>query len=250
MTTKLEGKIAVITGGNSGMGLATARRFVEEGAKVIITGRRQVELDAAVKSIGKNIEGVQGDVSNLADLDRLHDHIKTKYGKVDIVFANAGLGSFKPFDQITEEDFDLQVNVNFKGVFFTIQKLLPLVPEGGSILLNSSIAGTKGIENFSAYSATKAAVRSLARTLTSDFKAKKIRVNAISPGPIDTPIFGKAGVADDQIDGIKQGFASQVPVGRMGLGTDIANAALFLASNDSSFVSGIELTVDGGLAQV
>ncbi|MGN8106642.1 glucose 1-dehydrogenase [Paraburkholderia sp. 22098] len=248
--TKLSGKIAVITGGNSGMGLATAQLFAKEGANVIITGRRQKELDEAVESIGANAEGVLGDVSRLSDLDKLHDHVKAKYGRVDVIFANAGLGSLAPIDQVTEAQFDETFNVNVKGTYFTVQKLLPLVPDGGSIILNASIASSKGMEAFSVYSATKAAVRSLARTLTTDLKARKIRVNAISPGPIDTPIFGKTGLTEQEIEGFKSGIASQVPLGRIGLPEEIAKPALFLASDDSSYISGIELTVDGGMAQV
>ncbi|MGY6253902.1 glucose 1-dehydrogenase [Paraburkholderia caledonica] len=248
--TKLSGKIAVITGGNSGMGLATAQLFAKEGAKVIITGRRQKELDEAVESIGANAEGVLGDVSRLSDLDKLNDHVKAKYGRVDVIFANAGLGSLAPIDQVTEAQFDETFNVNVKGTYFTVQKLLPLVPDGGSIILNTSIASSKGMEAFSVYSATKAAVRSLARTLTTDLKARKIRVNAISPGPIDTPIFGKTGLTEQEIEGFKSGITSQVPLGRIGLPEEIAKPALFLASDDSSYISGIELTVDGGMAQV
>jgi NAD(P)-dependent dehydrogenase (short-subunit alcohol dehydrogenase family) len=248
--TKLSGKIAVITGGNSGMGLATAQLFAREGAKVIITGRRQKELDEAVESIGVDAEGVLGDVSRLSDLDKLHDHVKAKYGRVDVIFANAGLGSLAPIDQVTEAQFDETFNVNVKGTYFTVQKLLPLVPDGGSIILNASIASSKGMEAFSVYSATKAAVRSLARTLTTDLKARKIRVNAISPGPIDTPIFGKTGLTEQEIEGFKSGITSQVPLGRIGLPEEIAKPALFLASDDSSYISGIELTVDGGMAQV
>lgn len=248
--TKLSGKIAVITGGNSGMGLATAQLFAKEGAKVIITGRRQKELDEAVESIGADAEGVLGDVSRLSDLDKLHDHVKAKYGRVDVIFANAGLGSLAPIDQVTEAQFDETFNVNVKGTYFTVQKLLPLVPDGGSIILNASIASSTGMEAFSVYSATKAAVRSLARTLTTDLKARKIRVNAISPGPIDTPIFGKTGLTEQEIEGFKSGITSQVPLGRIGLPEEIARPALFLASDDSSYISGIELTVDGGMAQV
>ncbi|MFM0378733.1 glucose 1-dehydrogenase [Paraburkholderia strydomiana] len=248
--TKLSGKIAVITGGNSGMGLATAQLFAKEGAKVIITGRRQKELDEAVESIGADAEGVVGDVSRLSDLDKLHDHVKAKYGRVDVIFANAGLGSLAPIDQVTEAQFDETFNVNVKGTYFTVQKLLPLVPDGGSIILNASIASSKGMEAFSVYWATKAAVRSLARTLTTDLKARKIRVNAISPGPIDTPIFGKTGLTEQEIEGFKSGITSQVPLGRIGLPEEIAKPALFLASDDSSYISGIELTVDGGMAQV
>ncbi|HEU0120924.1 MAG TPA: glucose 1-dehydrogenase [Bryobacteraceae bacterium] len=247
---KLTGKVAVVTGGNSGMGLATARLFVEEGAQVIITGRRQQDTEEAVRAIGGSVEGIVGDVSNLADLDRLHDHIAAKYGRVDIVFANAGVGSFVPLGQVTEQEFDHVFGVNVKGTFFTVQKLLPLLSDGGSLILNSSIAGAKGFEAFSVYSATKAAVRSLARTWTTDLKARRIRVNVISPGPIDTPIFGKGGLTSEQVDGFKSSLAQQVPLGRLGAPEEIAKPALFLASDDSSFITGVELTVDGGLAQV
>ena len=194
---KLSGKVAVITGGNSGMGLATARLFVEEGAKVVITGRRQKDTDEAVKSIGKNAEGVVGDIANLADLDKLHDYVAKKYGRVDILFANAGVASVTPFGQVTEEQFDQVFDVNAKGTFFTVQKLLPLIPDGGSIILNSSIAGSTGVEAFSVYSATKAAIRSFARTWTTDLKARRIRVNVIAPGPIETPIFEKVGLNEE-----------------------------------------------------
>lgn len=247
---KLTAKVAVVTGGNSGMGLATARLFAEEGAQVIITGRRKQDTEEAVRTIGGSAEGVVGDVANLADLDKLHDHIAAKYGRVDIVFANAGVGAFTPLDQVTEQEFDYIFGVNVKGLFFTVRKLLPLIPDGGSIILNSSIAGYKGFEAFSVYSATKAAVRSLARTWTSDLKARRIRVNVISPGPIDTPIFGKGGLTPEQVAGFKSSTAQQVPLGRLGTPEEIAKPALFLASEDSSFITGVELTVDGGLAQV
>jgi NAD(P)-dependent dehydrogenase (short-subunit alcohol dehydrogenase family) len=250
MATKLNGKVAVITGGNSGMGLATAKLFAEEGAKVIITGRRQKDLDDAVKSIGKNIEGVQGDIANLADLDRLHDHLKKKYGRVDVIFANAGVGSVAPFGHVSEQQFDQTFDINVKGTFFTVQKLLDLIPDGGSIILNASVASSKGMEAFSVYSATKAAIRSFARTWTTDLKARKIRVNVLSPGPIDTPIFGKTGLSTEQAEGFKTSLPQLVPLGRMGHVDEIARPALFLASDDSSYVTGIELTVDGGLAQV
>jgi NAD(P)-dependent dehydrogenase (short-subunit alcohol dehydrogenase family) len=204
---KLSGKVAVITGGNSGMGLATASLFVEEGAQVVITGRRQKDTEEAAKSIGKNVEAVAGDVANLADLDKLHDRIAKKYGRVDIVFANAGVGGLIPFGQVTEEQFDQVFDVNVKGTFFTVQKLLDLIPDGGSIILNGSIAGSKGLEAFSVYSATKAALRSFARTWTTDLKARKIRVNVLAPGPIDTPIFAKAGLSDEQVEGYKSQMA-------------------------------------------
>jgi NAD(P)-dependent dehydrogenase (short-subunit alcohol dehydrogenase family) len=247
---KLDGKVALVTGANSGMGLATAQLFAAEGAKVIITGRRKQETDEAAESSGPNVEGFVGDIASLADLDRLHDHIAGKYGKVDIIFANAGIGDFVPFGQVTEEQFDKVFDVNVKGTFFTVQKLLPLVPDGGSVILNGSIAGSRGIEAFSVYSATKAALRSFARTWTADLKARKIRVNVLAPGPINTPIFGKAGLTAEQVDGFKTQMATQVPLGRIGHVDEIAKPALFLASDDSSFITGIELTVDGGMAQV
>lgn len=248
--SKLAGKVALITGGNSGMGLATAQLFAREGAKVIITRRRQKETEEAAQSAGDNVEGFVGDIANLADLDRLHDHLAKIYGKVDIIFANAGIGDFVPFGQVTEEQFDRVFAVNVKGTFFTVQKLLPLIPDGGSVILNGSNASIKGMEAFSTYSATKAALRSFARTWTTDLKARKIRVNVLSPGPIDTPIFGKAGLTDEQIEGFKSQIALQVPLGRIGHVDEIALPALFLASDDSSFVTGTELFVDGGMAQV
>jgi NAD(P)-dependent dehydrogenase (short-subunit alcohol dehydrogenase family) len=247
---KLEGKIAVVTGGNSGIGFATAKRFVAEGAYVFITGRRQAELDAAVKEIGKNVTAVQGDVSNLADLDRLYATVKQQKGRLDIVFANAGGGVFAPLGAITEEQFDKTFNSNVKGLLFTVQKALPLLVDGSSIILNASIVSIKGMPAFSVYSATKAAVRSFARSWTNDLKDRKIRVNAVSPGPIDTP--GVAGLAQDeeQLKQIKAGLAASVPLGRMGTSDEIAKAVVFLASDDSSFVTGIELFVDGGMAQI
>jgi NAD(P)-dependent dehydrogenase (short-subunit alcohol dehydrogenase family) len=247
---KLEGKVAVVTGGNSGIGLATARRFVAEGAYVFITGRRQAELDAAVKLIGHNVTGIQGDVSNLGDLDRLYSSVKQQKGRLDIVFANAGGGVFAPLGAITEEQFDKTFNSNVKGVLFTVQKALPLMAEGGSIILNASIVSIKGMPAFSVYSATKAAVRSFARSWTNDLKDRKIRVNAVSPGPIDTP--GVRGLAQnpDELQQITAGLVASVPMGRMGSPEEIAKAVVFLASDDSSFVTGIELFVDGGMAQV
>jgi len=250
MTKKLEGKIAVITGGNSGMGLATAKLFAAEGAKVVITGRRQAELDSAIKEIGANAIGVQGDVANLQDLDRLYATVKSKYGHIDVLFANAGLGKVVPFGQVSEKDFDLQFDVNVKGLFFTVQKALPLITDGGSIILNASIAGSKGMQAMSVYSATKAAVRSFARTWTTDLKDRKIRVNAISPGPIATPIFGKMGLTEEQQQQFGANIIERVPMGRIGNPEEIASAVLFLASSDSSYVTGIELTVDGGAAQI
>jgi NAD(P)-dependent dehydrogenase (short-subunit alcohol dehydrogenase family) len=247
---RLEGKIAVITGGNSGIGLATAQRFAAEGAHVFITGRRQGELDAAVRQIGKNVTGVQGDVSNLADLDRLYTVVKEQKGRIDILFANAGLGEFAPLGKISEAHFDKTFNVNVKGVLFTVQKALPLFQDGGSIILNASIVSSKGMEAFSVYSATKAAVRSFARTWTADLKGRKIRVNAISPGPIETPAINGLAQSEEQSEQIRASLVAAVPMGRMGSADEIAKAAVFLASDDSSYITGIELFVDGGLAQV
>ncbi len=248
--SRLTGKIAVITGGNSGMGLSTAKRFIEEGAQVVITGRRQKELDEAARFLERNVTTVQGDVSNLADLDRLYAVVKEKFGRIDVLFANAGLGGFAPLDKVTEEHFDREFNVNVKGLFFTVQKALPLLTDGASVILNASVAGSTGMPAFSVYSATKAAVRSFARSFTTDLKARKIRVNAISPGPIDTPIFNKMDLTAEQAAQFTAQISSQVPLGRMGRPEEIAGAALFLASDDSSYVNGIELTVDGGMIQV
>jgi len=250
MANKLAGKIAVITGGNSGIGLATARRFAAEGAEVVITGRRQAELDAAVKQIDGNVTAVQGDVSKLADLDRLYATVKKQLGRIDILFANAGAGDFAPLGQITEEHFDKAFDVNVKGLLFTVQKALPLMPDGASIILNASIVSIMGMENFSVYSATKAAVRSFARTWTADLKARKIRVNALSPGPIETPAIDKLTGGGAQAQQMLDTMATAVPLGRVGQPDEIAKAAVFLASDDSSFVTGIELFVDGGMAQV
>ena len=250
MGNKLEGKIAVITGGNSGIGLATAKRFVSDGAYVFITGRRQNELDAAVSEIGKNVTGIQGDVSNLADLDRLYTKVKDQKGHIDILFANAGIGEFVPLGEISEEHFDKIFGINVKGVLFTVQKALPLFQDGGSIILNASVNASKGIEASSVYSATKAAVRSFARTWTVDLKARKIRVNAISPGPIDTPIFNGLNQSKEEIEQLKKSLITSVPMGRMGSPDEIAKVVSFLASDESSFVTGIELFVDGGVAQI
>jgi len=247
---RLDGKVAVVTGGNSGIGLETARRFVAEGADVFITGRRKDALDEAVRSIGKCVTGVQGDVSNLADLDRLYATVKQKAGRIDVLFANAGLGQFVPFDHVSESSFDLQFDVNVKGLFFTVQKALPLLVDGGTIILNSSIAGVKGLGPASAYNATKAAVRSFARSWTNELKDRRIRINTLSPGPIETPIFGKLGLTEEQIAGFATDIVGRVPLGRVGTADEIAKAAVFLASDDSSFVTGIDLQVDGGLAQV
>ncbi|HEY0306704.1 MAG TPA: SDR family oxidoreductase [Acidobacteriaceae bacterium] len=250
MPSKFEGKIALVTGGNSGIGLATAKRFVQEGAYVFITGRRQASLDAAVKEIGSNVTAVQGDVANLADLDRLFATIKEQKGHLDILFANAGGGEFAAMGSITEEHFDKTFNTNVKGLLFTVQKALPLMPKGSAVILNASIVSSKGTPAFGVYSATKAAVRSFARTWTNDLKDLGIRVNAVSPGPINTP--GVDGLASDPVqrEQIKAGLAAGVPLGRMGEADEIAKAVSFLASDESSFIAGIELFVDGGMIQV
>jgi NAD(P)-dependent dehydrogenase (short-subunit alcohol dehydrogenase family) len=255
---KLEGKVAVITGGTSGIGLATAQRFASEGAYVFITGRRQSELDAAVKQISKNnnnnnnVTGVQGDVSNLADLDRLYATVKEQKGRIDILFANAGVGELVPLGEITEAYFDKTFGINVKGVLFTVQKALPLFQDsdGGSIILNASIASSKGAEALSVYSATKAAIRSFARTWTVELKHRKIRVNAISPGMIDTPALNGLAQSREQIEQFKTSFVSNVPLGRMGSPDEVAKVVSFLASDDSSYVTGTELFVDGGVAQI
>jgi NAD(P)-dependent dehydrogenase (short-subunit alcohol dehydrogenase family) len=247
---KLEGKIALVTGGNGGIGLATAKRFVSEGAYVFITGRRTEELAAAVKEIGRNVTGVQGDVSKLADLDRLFAQIKREKGKLDIVFANAGVAKYARLGTITEEFYDSIFNTNVKGLLFTVQKALPLLPDGASIILNASIVGSKGLPTNSVYSATKAAVRSFARTWTADLKDRHIRVNAVSPGSTDTPGARDLLASSEVGEQRKKMIATVTPLGRFGTPDEIAKAVVFLACDDSSYVTGIELFVDGGFAQV
>jgi len=241
---KLEGKVAVITAGTSGMALATAKRFVEEGAYVFITGRSQEKLDAAVKSVGRNVTGVQGDASKLADLDRLYETVKKEKGKIDILFASAGTGEFATLAEVTEEHFDNTFDLNVRGTLFTVQKALPLFNDNGSIMLNGSIAGVKGIPAFGVYGATKAAVRSFARTWLNELKDRRIRVNVISPGPIDTPALDPLG------EEAKAGFAQMIPRGEIGKPEEIAGVAAFLASDDSSFVNGVDLYVDGGIVAI
>jgi NAD(P)-dependent dehydrogenase (short-subunit alcohol dehydrogenase family) len=250
MSKKLEGKIALITGGNSGIGLATALRFVAEGAYVFITGRRQAELDEAIRKIGTNATGVQGDAGSLSDLDNLYDRIKREKGRLDIIFANAGGGSFAPLGSITEEQYVSTFDSNVKGLIFTVQKALPLLPDGASIILNASTTTVTGTPAFSVYSASKAAVRSFARTWTSDLKERKIRVNAISPGATETP--GWLGLAKDEDQKLAMfaEVAATVPLGRIAQPDEIAKAVVFLASDDASYISGVELFVDGGAVQV
>jgi NAD(P)-dependent dehydrogenase (short-subunit alcohol dehydrogenase family) len=247
---KLDGKIALVTGGNSGIGLATAKQFVNEGAYVFITGRRDSELARAAREIGKNVTGVQGDVSNLGDLDRLFAQIKREKGKLDIVFANAGVAKYAPLGSITEELYDSIFDVNVKGLLFTVQKALSLLPDGASIILNASIVASKGFSSNSVYSATKAAVRSFARTWTTDLKDRRIRVNAISPGSIDTPGLSDLLASSEVGEQRKNMISNSVPMGRFGTPDEIAKAVVFLASNDASYITGTELFVDGGIAQV
>ena len=246
---KLDGKIALVTGGTSGIGLATARLFVEEGAYVFITGRRQAELDAAVQHLGENSRGVQGDVAVTADLDRLFETIRQEKGRLDVVFANAAVGQFTPVGQIDEAQFDRQFGINVKGLLFTVQKALPLMPDGAAIVLNGSVAGSTGMAGGSVYGATKAAVRSFARSWSVELKERKIRVNVVSPGPVDTP--GMRGVTGyDGGDEIRAALSAGILLGRIGQPEEIAKAVVFLASDDSSYVTNIELFVDGGMAHV
>lgn len=243
---KLDGKVCLVTGGTSGIGLATAKRFVAEGAYVFITGRRGPELESAVKEIGANVSGVQGDVSSLKDLDHLFEIIKAEKSSLDVVFANAGWGEFIPLEEITEEHFDKTFAINVKGVAFTVQKSLPLLKDGGAIVINSSIAGTLGQPAFSIYAASKAAVRSFARTWSVDLKTRKIRVNVVSPGIVPTPAYDYLGLTPE----VLQGELATIPLGRFGVPDEIASAVLFLSSADSSYITGTELFVDGGLAQI
>jgi NAD(P)-dependent dehydrogenase (short-subunit alcohol dehydrogenase family) len=248
--SRLEGKVAVITGGSSGIGFATAERFVEEGAFVFITGRRQAELDKAVEAIGRNIVAVQGDVTDQGDLDRLYVKVKETKGVIDVLFANSGFIELQTIDQISQEHFDKTFGINTKGLLFTVQKALPLMGQGGSIILASSIANVKAIASYAAYSASKAAVRSFARTWTLELKDRGIRVNTLSPGPVDTPIIDSQFETKEESDKLRETFAQAIPLGRMGRPEELAAAALFLASDDSSFVAGIDLPVDGGMAQI
>jgi NAD(P)-dependent dehydrogenase (short-subunit alcohol dehydrogenase family) len=247
---RLEGRIALVTGGTSGIGLATAEAFVREGAFVFITGRRESALAAAVKEIGGQVTGVRGDVSKLGDLDRLFEQIGREKGRLDIVFANAGVAKYSPLGEITEDFYDSIFAVNVKGLLFTVQKALPLMPDGAVIILNASIVASKGFSANSVYSATKAAIRSFARTWTTDLKDRHIRVNAVSPGATDTPglreLFGSSDIGQQRLKMI----SSTVPLGRLGEPREVARAVVFLASDDSSYISGVELFVDGGLAQI
>lgn len=250
MSNKFKGKIAVVTGGSTGIGLATAKRFVQEGIDhVFITGRRKNALDAAIAAIGKNVTAVQGDVANLPDLDRLYDTVRKHNRKIDVIVANAGLAKLATFGTVDEKFFDLQFDANVKGLFFSVQKALPFLKDGGSIILTGSIADIKGFSAMSVYSATKAAVRSFARTWTNDLRDRHIRVNVLSPGHIDTPIMESLQQGEALMQ-MKKQMENNVPLGRLGDPDEIAKAVSFLASDEASYVSGAELYVDGGVAQI
>ena len=251
VTKRFTDKIALVTGGSSGIGLATAKRFVAEGAYVFVTGRRQAELDAAAKEIGSNVTAVRSDIANLADLDALFDTIKQQKGRLDILFANAGGGEFVPLGHVTEAHFDKYFGINVKGTLFTVQKALPLMPAGGAIVINGSMVSIKGIPAFGVYAATKAALRSFARSWSVDLKGRHIRVNVVSPGTVVTPGYkSELGLTDEQIAQMKTQAAATTPLGRVGTPDEIAKAVVFLASDDSSYITGIELFVDGGAAQI
>jgi NAD(P)-dependent dehydrogenase (short-subunit alcohol dehydrogenase family) len=247
---RLEGKVAVVTGGNSGIGLASAKRLHEEGARVVITGRDRKTLDAAVSAIGAGTVAVQSDVSKLEDIDRLFSLVESKLGKIDVLFANAGIARFAPYSASQTEVFDELFATNVKGVYFTLQKALSHLNDGASVILNTSVVSSKGTENAGIYAATKAAVRSFARTAASELRGRSIRVNAVAPGPIATPIFGRTGMTEEQIEGFKDGIKGRVPLGRIGRPEEIAGAVAFLASDDASYITGVELNVDGGMANL
>ncbi|MBN8710023.1 MAG: oxidoreductase [Verrucomicrobia bacterium 61-8] len=248
--SKLDGKIAVVTGGSSGIGLAIAQKFVEEGAYVFITGRRQAELDKAVAAIGKNVTAVQSDVAKLEDLDRLYEQVKAEKGALDIIVANAGIAEFAPLGEVTVEHYNKIFDINVRGVLFTTQKALPLLRDGGSIVVVASVVQYLGFPGASVYSATKAAVRSFVRTWAAELKGRGIRVNSLSPGPIDTPILDGQYKSKEEADAMKAGLTQMVPLGRLGRSEEIAAAALFLASSDSSYSTGIDLLSDGGMADI
>lgn len=250
MNKKLEGKVALITGGNSGIGLATAKLFKEQGAKVIITARTAETFKNAKAEYGKHFDVIQTDISKLEEIDRLMTHIKTNYGGLDVLFANAGIAWFAPTTESNAEFFDAQFNTNVRGLYFTVAKALPILRNGSSVVLNASVVASKGMASASVYAATKAAVRSLARSWTAEIPVDQVRFNVVSPGPIETPIFGRTGMTEEQINGFKAGVSESVPAKRMGRPEEVANAVLFLASNDSSYFAGANLAADGGMGQV
>ena len=243
-------KVAVITGGNSGIGLATAQVFASEGARVVITGRDDQKLRDAVKQLGDSATGLRADVTNPSDLDRLYDEVRECFGRADVLFANAGIAPFAPVESVTEEHFDTLFNVNVRGLFFTVQKALPLLSEGASIILNASVVAQKGIPNTTVYSATKAAVRSLGRTLAAELSPRGIRVNVVSPGLIETPFWGKVGLSQKEVDAFGEQVVQQTPLGRPGKPEEIATTVAFLASEDASYFTGADLVADGGMIQV
>ena len=247
--SKLNNKIAVVTGGNSGIGLATARRFAAEGAKVIITGRRKEAIDEAVASIGEAASGIVADASNLADTDRMVEQIRQEHGRIDVLFLNAGVAPLSPFEQTDEASFDQVFGINVKGLYFTLQKALPLLNSGASVILNASVVSKYGFPGASAYAASKAAVRSIGQTVAAELAPQGIRVNLLSPGPIDTPIYGKTGLPKEAVDGMGEKMAAGVPLGRFGTPDEMANVALFLASDESSFITGADIQADGGMTQ-
>jgi NAD(P)-dependent dehydrogenase (short-subunit alcohol dehydrogenase family) len=247
---RLEGKVAVVTGGNSGIGLAAARRLQDEGARVAISGRNRKTLDDAVKTIGNGVVAIQADVSRLEDLDRLYKEVEQKLGKIDVLFVNAGIAKFVPLAETSEAVYNEQFDINIKGAYFTIQKALPLLNDGASIILNTSVADSTGTVGASAYSATKAALRSLARTAAAELAGRGIRVNTVAPGPIVTPIFDRTGLPKEQIDQFAKEIIAKVPMKRFGQPEEVAGAVAFLASQDASYITGVEINVDGGLGQV
>jgi NAD(P)-dependent dehydrogenase (short-subunit alcohol dehydrogenase family) len=247
---RLEGKVAVVTGGNSGIGLATAKRLQEEGARVAISGRSKKTLDEAVRKIGNGVLAVQGDVAKFTDIDKLYAEVSQKLGKIDVLFVNAGVAKFVPLAETSEGVYDEQFGINIKGAYFTIQKALPFLNDGASIILNTSVAGSTGTVGASAYSATKAALRSLARTAAAELVGRGIRVNAVAPGPIVTPIFGRTGLSKEAVDEFAKGVIERVPMKRFGQPEEVAATVAFLASQDASYITGVEINVDGGYGQI